>query len=182
MFDALKQFITEMSRASGAERAFREDDYRLAAAVLLVHVAGVDGETDPAERQKLKEIIEARFGLDARATRELIEQAEASDRDAVDFYRFTSILKRALDDQGRSKLIEMMWDMAFADGTISEFEENTIWRVAELLGVSTRDRVLSRQRVADEAEAEAASGVATQSGFQGPWGAAVTKVDAKDKS
>jgi hypothetical protein len=41
----------------------------------------------------------------------------------------------------------MLWDMAHADGEIHEFEENVVWRVAELLGVSTRDRVTLRREV-----------------------------------
>jgi hypothetical protein len=61
----------------------------------------------------------------------------------------------------------MLWDIAYADGVADEFEENTIWRIAELLGVSTRDRVLLRQRVA---------GRATQTGpLEGPWATAAAK-------
>jgi uncharacterized tellurite resistance protein B-like protein len=163
MFDALKSFIAELAGADSAEKSFAEDDYRLAAAALLVHVAAADGETDDAERRRLKTVIEERFGLDDAATARLIEKAEESDRDAVDFYQFTSVLKRALDEDGRLKVVEMMWDIAFADGEIHEFEENTVWRVAELLGVSTRDRVLLRQRVGDELRSGA--------GRNGPWGA-----------
>jgi len=154
MFAALKSFIAEISGAEGPQKRFEDDDYRLAAAALLIHVANVDGATDPAERRRLAKLIEDRFGLDAAATAELIAQAEASDRDAVDFYQFTSVLKRALDDEGRRRVVEMMWEIAFADGAVHEFEENTIWRVAELLGVSTRDRVLLRQSVAANAAPE----------------------------
>lgn len=167
MFDALKSFIAEATGGMAADRAFSEDDYRLAAVALLIHVANVDGETDLAERRKLTAIIEERFGLDAKATAELIEQAERSDRDAVDFFHFTSVLKRALDDDARLKIVEMMWDIAFADGSVHELEENTIWRVAELLAVSTRDRVLLRQQVAARSTPEVE--------FQGPWSAVPAK-------
>ncbi|WP_026607848.1 TerB family tellurite resistance protein [Methylocapsa acidiphila] len=167
MFDALRHFIAEVAGTEGGDRAFSEDDYRLAAVALLVHTANVDGQTDLAERRRLTAIIEERFGLDASAAAELIRQAERSDRDAVDFYQFTSVLKRALDEDGRLKIVEMMWEIAFADGTADELEENTIWRVAELLGVSTRDRVLLRQRVGERAPAEAE--------FQSPWSTAPAK-------
>jgi uncharacterized tellurite resistance protein B-like protein len=98
---------------------------------------------------------------------ELIATAEQSDREAVDFYHFTSVLKRALDDDGCQKIVEMLWDIAFADGVAGEFEENTIWRIAELLGVSTRDRVLARQRVAGQTPRDAP--------FEGPWSAPAAK-------
>jgi len=91
---------------------------------------------------------------------------ERSDREAVDFYYFTSVLKRTLDDDGRQKIVGMLWDIAFANGPVDEFEENTIWRIAELLGVSTRDRVL-RQRVAGQTPRDAP--------FEGPWAASAAK-------
>lgn len=172
MFDALKNFIAELTGADAVEKSFDEGDYRLAAAALLVHVAAADGEMDDAERRRLSAVIEERFGLDDAATARLIEKAEASDRDAVDFYQFTSILKRTLDEDGRLKVVEMMWDIAFADGEIHEFEDNSIWRVAELLGVSTRDRVLLRQRVGGEIESGAAQ--------TGPWATApAEKIEIK---
>ncbi|PNG26686.1 TerB family tellurite resistance protein [Methylocella silvestris] len=153
MLDALKAFLTELGGGGAAGRSYGDDDYRLAAAALLVHVAAADGETDAAERQRLRDTLAQRFGLDAAATLELIHRAEESDRDAVDFYQFTSVLKRALDEDGRRRIVEMMWEIACADGEIHEFEDNTIWRVAELLGVSSRDRVLLRQQVAAETAA-----------------------------
>lgn len=171
MFAALKTFITEVSGAEPLAQRFDEEDYRLAAVALLVHIANVDGITDLAEQRRLKTIIGERFGLDTKETAELITTAEQSDRKAVDFYRFTSVLKRALDDDGRQKIVEMLWDIAYADGTADEFEENTIWRIAELLGVSTRDRVLLRQRVAGRAPQTAP--------LEGPWTA---PAEAKGKT
>jgi uncharacterized tellurite resistance protein B-like protein len=170
MFDALKRFVTEVTGTDAAARRFDEEDYRLAAVALLIHVASVDGKTDLAERRRLQAIIKERFGLEANVAAELTAMAEQSDREAVDFYQFTSVLKRALDDDGRLKIVEMLWDIAFADGVVHEFEENTIWRIAELLGVSTRERVLLRQR----------AGQQTQQGvpLEGPWTKPGTKMKA----
>jgi uncharacterized tellurite resistance protein B-like protein len=150
VFDAIKRFVEKLSAAEGLDREFDEDDYRLAAVALLVHVANADGRIDLAERRKLQRIIEERFGLDSAGAAKLTAAAEQSDREAVDFYHFTSILKRALNDAGRLKIVEMLWEVAFADGAVDELEENTIWRIAELLGVTGRDRVWLRQKAAAE--------------------------------
>jgi len=160
MFEALKSFIAEAKGKEPLARRFDAQDYRLAAVALLVHVANVDGQTDLAEQRRLKTIIQERFGLDPAGVAELITCAEQSDREAVDFYHFTSVLKRALDDQGRQIIVEMLWDIAYADGKADEFEENTIWRIAELLGVSARDRVMLRQSVAARTRT---------ADFVGPW-------------
>ena len=150
MFEALKTFLADTAGRTGADADFAEDDYRLATAALLIHVANVDGAIDAAERQRLRDIIHDRFGLDAAATARLIARAEQSDKEAVDFFHFTNVLKHTLDNDGRCKIIEMMWDVVFADGEVTEFEENVVARISELLGVAPRERVTLRQKVARE--------------------------------
>ncbi|WP_428688058.1 TerB family tellurite resistance protein, partial [Roseibium sp.] len=76
------------------------------------------------------------------------------DEEAVDLYGFTSVLKRTTDEAERLAIVEMMWEIVYADGHVHEFEDNTIWRVAELLGVSTRDRMSLRHKVAQTAPEE----------------------------
>jgi uncharacterized tellurite resistance protein B-like protein len=152
MFDSLKTFLGDLLGEDTSPRVFEAQDYRLAAAALLVHIASVDGEFDAAERAHLQQIVETRFGLDHAQARELIQHATESEREAVDLYRFTSVLTRMLDEEGRRQVVAMLWEMAFADGEIHEFEENVVWRVAELLGVSTRERVTLRQDAKREAE------------------------------
>lgn len=141
MFEALKNLLVELTGEAPKRRVFEAADYRLAAAALLVHIASIDGEFGEAEKARLQAIVQSRFGLEAEEARELILGAWESEREAVDLYRFTSVLKRTLDDDGRRQVVAMLWDMAYADGDIHEFEENVVWRVAELLGVSTRERV-----------------------------------------
>jgi uncharacterized tellurite resistance protein B-like protein len=55
---------------------------------------------------------------------------------------------RSVNEEGRLRIIEMMWELVYADGKVSEFEENVVWRAADLLGVSSRDRIDLRHRVA----------------------------------
>lgn len=152
MFDGLKSFLKELSREDAPPRGFGANDYRLAAAALLVHIASVDGRFDAVEEARLRALVEQRFGLDRAAASSLLEEAWECEREAVDLYRFTSVLKRALDEASRAQIVEMLWEMAYADGAVHEFEENVVWRVAELLGVSARDRIAMKIGARDEAE------------------------------
>ena len=54
-----------------------------------------------------------------------------------------------MDEQGRLRIVEMMWELVYADGRVSEFEDNVVWRAADLLGVSSRDRIDLKHRVAE---------------------------------
>lgn len=147
MFDSLMQLFRDLGVASEEKRLFGESDHRVAAAALLVHLVSVDGVVDKAEQEKLQDILKRRFDLSDSETSELISLARERDNEAVDLYGFTSVLKRDLDEDGRAQIIEMMWEIVFADGQIHEFEDNLVWRVAELLGVSRRDRIRLRQSV-----------------------------------
>jgi len=147
MFESFKSFITEFVDGEKHPSQFAEDDYRLAAAALLVHAAAIDGDMSQSERDKLHAVIKLRFNLDDAATDELITKATAAEQEAVDLYHFTHQLNRALDEPARAKIIEMMWEIVYADGQRDELEDNLIWRAADLLGVSTRERVELRRRV-----------------------------------
>jgi len=148
MLAELKEFLSELIDGQKPQHQFAENDFRRAAAALMVHVASLDGDLTDAKRDKLHAVLEAQYGLDRVATDELIAAATQDDREAVDFYHFTSLLMRTLDEAGRLRIVEMLWEMVFADGVVSEFEQNVMWRVADLLAVSGRDRIALRERVA----------------------------------
>ncbi len=107
-------------------------------------------ELSDTSRAKLNALLKSRFELTDALTEELIDAAVAADHEAIDFYHFTSLLNRALNEEGRQRIVEMMWEMVYVDGRVTEFEENVMWRVSDLLGVSTRERIELRHQVAGE--------------------------------
>jgi uncharacterized tellurite resistance protein B-like protein len=153
MFESFKHFVSEFVDGGKHPSQFADDDYRLAAAALLVHAGAIDGEMSQREQDKLRAVIKQRFNLDDTATAELIEKATAAEHQAVDLYHFTHLLNRALDEEGRARVIEMMWEIVYADGQRDELEDNLLWRAADLLGVSPRERIELRQRIAEKAAA-----------------------------
>ncbi|MDP3076152.1 TerB family tellurite resistance protein [Bradyrhizobium sp.] len=149
MLDGLRQFIADVvSPTALADRAFDDTGYRLAATALLIHVISIDGEPSEAEKRKLHSLIESRFGLDRGAADYLIASATLVEGEAVDLYHFTSVIKRTVDEEGRLRIVEMMWELVYADGQVSEFEDNVVWRAADLLGVASQDRIDLKHRVA----------------------------------
>jgi uncharacterized tellurite resistance protein B-like protein len=148
LWTKFKDFADQVAGEKKPVRNLREDELRLAAAALLVRASAIDGHVDAAERRKLKVLLQERFDLDGDEVRPLLDEAAAREHDSVDLYRFTSVLCRELDQDGRKRIVEMLWEVVMADGVIHEFESNLVWRTAELLGVSTRDRVTLRQQVA----------------------------------
>src|ERR1700726_1658837 len=149
MLDGLRQFIADVvSPHAHPDWAFDDTGYRLAATALLVHVISLDGEPSEVEKRKLHSLIESRFGLDPGTADQLIASATLVEGEAVDLYHFTSVIMRSVDEAGRLRIVEMMWELVYADGEVSEFEDNVVWRAADLLGVSSRDRIDLKHRIA----------------------------------
>jgi uncharacterized tellurite resistance protein B-like protein len=161
MLDGLRQFIADVvSPHAQPDQAFDDTGYRLAATALLIHVISLDGEPSDLEKRKLHSLIESRFGLDPGTADRLIASAMRVEGEAVDLYHFTSVIMRSVDEQGRLRIVEMMWELVYADGQVSEFEDNVVWRAADLLGVSSRDRIDLKHRVAAQQPVKGGSDIA----------------------
>jgi uncharacterized tellurite resistance protein B-like protein len=148
MFGSLKAFISNLGEDERPQNQFEKKDCRLPTAALLVRVATVESEMSEARRGKLHAALKSGFGLDDLTTVQLIDDAVAADRNAIDLYHFTRQLNDVLDDEGRYRIVKMMWEIIYVDGSVNEFEANIIWRTADLLGVSSRQRIELRRRSA----------------------------------
>ncbi|SFV37603.1 Uncharacterized conserved protein, tellurite resistance protein B (TerB) family [Devosia crocina] len=149
MFEALTRLFQK------SEPPADSNDPKLSVAALLVHLAAVDGSMTDAERATIRGVLMDRYDLDEPSVDRLIKQAAERDAEAVDFYRFTTGITQ-LPMEERVEIIRMMWTVVFTDKQNHELEDNMVWRIAELIGVSSRDRTVLRnqvrgQRVAGEA-------------------------------
>jgi uncharacterized tellurite resistance protein B-like protein len=159
MLDGLRQFIADIvSPTAHRDREFDDTGYRLAATALLIHVISLDGEPSDVEKRKLHSLLESRFGLDPGTADQLIASATLVEGEAVDLYHFTSVIMRSVNEEGRLRIVEMMWELVYADGRASEFEDNVVWRAADLLGVSSRDRIDLKHRIAGKQPAAITDG------------------------
>ncbi|HXL12595.1 MAG TPA: TerB family tellurite resistance protein [Bradyrhizobium sp.] len=159
MLDGLRQFIADVvSPTAHQDQAFDDTGYRLAATALLIHVVSLDGEPSDLEKRKLHSLLESSFGLDPGTADRLIASATRAEGEAVDLYHFTSVIMRSVNEEGRLRIVEMMWELAYADGEVTEFEDNVVWRAADLLGVSSRDRIELKHRIAGRQSGAVAGG------------------------
>ena len=141
MFEAISRLFSKNQTPVAA------NDPKLAVAALLVHLAAVDGSVKEEERAALKGALMDSYDLDEVSVEALVAEATRQDGEAVDFYRFTSSLA-SLDEDQRIAIVRMMWQVVFADKKNHELEDNMVWRIAELIGVSARQRTILRNQMA----------------------------------
>ncbi|MEO7222546.1 MAG: TerB family tellurite resistance protein [Devosia sp.] len=141
MFEAISRLFREK------ETPALSHEPRLAVAALLVHLAAVDGSASEAERDAVRHTLTDYYDLDEDEVEKLVDEATRRDSEAVDFYRFTSAITQ-LPEEERIEIIRMMWQVVFADSQNHELEDNMVWRIAELIGVSARQRTILRNQMA----------------------------------
>lgn len=141
--------IKRIFAAQGTDTAApKHDALKLASAALLVEAAVLDGDFDAAERATIKRLLKDHFSLDSHQVAELIEEAEATVADANELYTLARTVKDGVDIDERTAIIEMLWEVAYADGEVHDYEANLVRRLAGLLYVSDRDSGEARKRVA----------------------------------
>jgi len=147
MLDRIRRLL--LAPESAEEEAGRHsfEDRKIAAAALLVEAASMDSDFDADERARIGELIRARFGLDDAEARALIAEAEARAASSVQWHGFTRAVKQGFDHAERVALIEMLWEVAYADGELHDYEASLLRRVTGLLYVSDRESGEARNRV-----------------------------------
>jgi uncharacterized tellurite resistance protein B-like protein len=149
VIDRVLDFLS--GRATPAAAAGRSE-LELAVAALLIEAERMDDRFDAAERRTIERLLAARFGLAPDAVRTLVARAEAAVRDSTQLFPFTRTIVAAMAPEDRAQILELMWAVAYADGTLDPHEDMLLRRIAGLLHVPDRDRALARQRAIEKAK------------------------------
>lgn len=137
---------TAVQRAKPSGRT----DFELAAAALMVEAARLDATFDDEERGRMRRLLAARFGLDAQEAEDLVAEAAAAQEQSADFFRFTHALKQSFSHAERVEMVELLWEVAYADGALHDYEASLLRRVAGLLYVDGRESGDARLRVLEK--------------------------------
>lgn len=149
MLDRIKALLLDKDQT--ADKPATTDEQHLAEAALMFHVIAADGNVRDVEIDRMRTVLTERYGFSGEAFAELLDAARQAEGEAVDLYRFTTLLNKRFDRDQRIAMIERLWETVFADGELHEFEDNVVWRVAQLLHVESPDRIAMKQRVRERA-------------------------------
>jgi uncharacterized tellurite resistance protein B-like protein len=142
MFEKLKTFLNGLA---GETPKVEPDEVAVAIVALALHVIHADGIVEEKENQVLETEIRAYFNLSKGEYEEMLAAAKRQEESAVDLFRFTSRINRALDERQKTEFIGLLWQIVHADDQRNEIEDHLVWRIAELIGVSGRVRIAQRQ-------------------------------------
>ncbi len=143
MIDAFKNIF----KNKGVEIKKTDEEFQIACAAILCEAASMDGTFDEKEKLLILNLIQKQFSLDKDSTLSLYEEARTLAEDSSELYGFTKVLKNSWNLDKKIRMLEMLWEVAYVDGELDPAEDMLIRRIAGLIHVEDRDRVLAKQRV-----------------------------------
>jgi uncharacterized tellurite resistance protein B-like protein len=146
MLKAIQDFFRDQIDP-GQQADQREHRLQLATAALLFEMMRADHAEKPEEHAAMRRALQRRFSLSSAETEELAKLAEQEAGDAVSLYQFTALINRHFAASDKVRVIEMLWQVAYADGKLDRYEEALVRKIAELIHVPHRDFIQAKLRV-----------------------------------
>lgn len=143
MMDRLRAWLTEEQEGLSGDR----DTLQLAVAALLMEAAQVDGSLDEQERTTVQRLLERKFRLSPEASRALAATGEHHAEQSAQLFGFTRTINERVPRERRIELIEMLWEVAYADGALDPLEDAMLRQVGGLIDVADPERGAARRRV-----------------------------------
>jgi len=148
MLGVIKKYFKEQInvRSESSEHAVTHAT-NLATAALLIEVMRADFEVSDDEQQMIKALLRERLMLGAREVDDLFAMAEEEVVASVSLYQFTTLVDQGLEYSKKVHIIEMAWQVVFADNILDKYEEALLRKLADLLHISHRDFIQAKHRV-----------------------------------
>ena len=148
MLNRIRLFFAE--QISFENEAVEQQSIQMAAAALLIEVSRADYRLDKRERMAVVESLVKQFDLPEAEMAELVALAQDRVEESISIYQFTKMVNNQYDYRQKLKLIEGMWQVAYADGELDKYEDYLIRKVADLIHVSHSDFIHQKLVVAQQ--------------------------------
>jgi uncharacterized tellurite resistance protein B-like protein len=149
MLKTLKQFFEKHVEAGFKvqDTASLEHSIRLAGAVILVETAMADFEFDRSERKAIAAALKTAHLVSEDEAHELLHLAEVEVDASVSLHEFINVLNRNLNPDQKRVIMEMLWEVAYADGRIDKYEDYRIRKLADLLHVPHKHFIQAKLKI-----------------------------------
>lgn len=155
MLKRIKALFLEQEDTAPSGGSHSHEERNLATIALLVEAAMMDENFDEAERAHIIALAKSRFELSDSEAQELLEAAQTKVADASQLFGFTRVVNARFEYDERVELMEMLWQVAYADGELHDYESNLMRRISGLIHVTDRDSGEARKRALESLGQEA---------------------------
>lgn len=141
MIDLIKKFFGEASQPSDHETPVGEHDIRVATCALFVEMANIDSEFGEREKEHIVSMLTSEHGLSREYADELTRVASEELDGSIDLWRFTNLINQNYSKKEKTKIVEMIWHLVYADGHLSDHENYLIHKLGKMLRFTHRELI-----------------------------------------
>lgn len=152
MIAIIRSFFSEQLSLTAQREQARERSLEMAVAALLIEVSRADLNLVEAEKRSVEQTLKRQFSLTDEELDELVKMAELQVEESVSLYQFVQLVNENYEYADKVRLIEAMWEVAFADGELDKYEDHMIRKIAELIYVSHSDFIQRKLKVAEASD------------------------------
>ncbi len=95
--------------------------------------------------------MKRRFAFSDDETQALVDAALEQEREAVSLHPFVRLIIEHFSAVQKRRIIEDMWEVAYADRELDKYEEAQIRKIADLLYVPHKDFIRAKLRILETA-------------------------------
>ena len=133
-------------------------DFQVAVAALLLHIGLADFALSAEECDRAAALLENYFDLPSGGASRIIDEASRQLREKIDIYTFTSRITESLPREERIPIMEMVWQVIYADSRLEGNEDQVAHRLAGLLGLDHSQLIAAKIKVKNELEGNTPNG------------------------
>lgn len=151
MLTKLKDYFANnmaLDRAAKSETA--EHNIQVATCALLIEMASIDSEFDSQEKSRIVQYFRDEYGLPEARIDELFALAQNELDTRIDLWGLTNLINQHYDNSQKIKVIEIVWEVIYADGKLSAHEDYLIHKLYKMLNLAHGDMIEAKMRALEK--------------------------------
>lgn len=150
MIQSLKSLLFADAEHEATDPIPEVNELQLATAVVLLEIAMADDEFTQEERDRIEHTLQSRFGMASVDAAHLIGAAQTARDNSRDLWHFTNIINQTCTLEEKQKIIDEVWHVVFADGSMDGHENYLAHQMAKLFNLTHGQLIESKVRVLEE--------------------------------
>jgi uncharacterized tellurite resistance protein B-like protein len=142
-----KYFAKDRPAYSRAQNEEPMHDIRIAACAIFLEMANADSEFSEAERESVLSILKNNYMLSDEDAQALIAASREAREKSIDLWQFTNRINLHYTTEEKIRIIEMLWEIIYADGRLDEHEDYLVHKLARLLRLKHQQLIEAKLRV-----------------------------------
>lgn len=124
---------------------------QVATCALLLEMANIDGEFSKEEQDNIVSLLNKKFQVSCEYAAELIQSSQKELSGSTDIWQFTNLINQNYSRDEKINMVEMVWEVVYADGKLDKYEDYLVHKLGKLLRLSHKELITAKLKVLQKA-------------------------------